>query len=123
MNVLVIDTAQQECSVGLYDEQKLDLISWQWCNDTGSEVLERISQILSKHSLKLTDINYIIVNQGPGSYTGVRVGITVANTLAWSLNTKIIGQGFPQGFKLTGENVQQILSKKKFFDHFPTPIY
>lgn len=108
--------------VGLYHDQKLDRISWQWQEDTGGETLDRIKQILSKHKVKLIDIETILVNQGPGSYTGVRVGITVANTLAWSLGLKIIGQSFPQGDELTGEYVQKVLGEKNF-SHFPAPLY
>jgi tRNA A37 threonylcarbamoyladenosine modification protein TsaB len=39
--------------------------------------------------LELDDLKLIEVNPGPGSYTGVRVGVAVANALSWALNLKI----------------------------------
>jgi tRNA threonylcarbamoyladenosine biosynthesis protein TsaB len=45
---------------------------------------------LNKNSKKLEDIQGIVVFKGPGSFTGLRIGITVANALAYSLNVPIV---------------------------------
>lgn len=59
-------------------------------------VLPMIDQLLKEHKLKLSDINSIEVNTGPGSFTGLRVGASIANALAFSLkipvNNKKIGE-------------------------------
>ena len=56
--------------------------------DTTSKEGE-LDKILNKFNLKPEDIdNYVILN-GPGSFTGVRVGVTVSKTLAWTLSKKI----------------------------------
>ncbi len=49
-------------------------------------VLKLIDQILKQNQAKLTDLTVISVNQGPGSFTGLRVGTAVANALRYALN-------------------------------------
>ena len=55
-------------------------------------VLPLIEQILGEHKLKLTDITAITVASGPGSFTGLRVGATVANALGYLLDIKVNGK-------------------------------
>ena len=55
-------------------------------------VLPMLEEILQKHKLILKDITEIKVNPGPGSFTGIRVGITIANTLGYLLKIPVNGQ-------------------------------
>ena len=55
-------------------------------------ILPLIKNILQEHKLKLTDITAIEVSTGPGSFTGLRVGATVANTLGYLLNIPVNGK-------------------------------
>jgi len=52
-------------------------------------LLPQILALCKKNKLKLNDLESIEVNQGPGSFTGVRVGVAVANALSWALSLKI----------------------------------
>ncbi len=65
-------------------------------NRLSRELLERIEQLLQKYQHHLTDISGIIVYKGPGSFTGLRIGLTVANGLAYAHYIPITGT--------TGEN-------------------
>lgn len=59
----------------------------------GSQVLlGMVIKILGKNSLKLKDLTAIEVNCGPGSFTGLRVGISVANALGYFLGIPINGE-------------------------------
>ncbi len=49
------------------------------------ELLTLIHKIMKEHNISFSQIKAIKVNLGPGSFTGIRVGIAVANALAWSL--------------------------------------
>ncbi|CAM5206858.1 tRNA threonylcarbamoyladenosine biosynthesis protein TsaB OS=Ureibacillus acetophenoni OX=614649 GN=SAMN05877842_11662 PE=4 SV=1 [Ureibacillus acetophenoni] len=50
-----------------------------------------IEELLAKANLKPNDIDAIAVSEGPGSYTGIRIGVTIAKTLAWTLNKPLVG--------------------------------
>lgn len=120
---LIIDTTDKECRVAIDDGRNIESQKWLWQKDTATEVLENIQKLLKKRHKKIEDIRAIIVNQGPGSYTGTRVGITIANTLGWALRIPVSGY--------TNENLADIARKisKKIkngqlpSDHFPTPKY
>lgn len=59
-------------------------------------VLELISTLLKEHALTLDDLDSIRVKTGPGSFTGLRVGVSIANALSFALgmpvNSKKIGE-------------------------------
>ncbi len=55
-------------------------------------VLPLVEALLGEHSLKLSDITAIEVALGPGSFTGLRVGATVANALGYLLDVPVNGQ-------------------------------
>ena len=54
-------------------------------------VLPLINELLQKHKVRLYDLDAIEVNPGPGSFTGVRVGVSVANTLSYALGIPVNG--------------------------------
>ena len=111
---LIIDTIDKNCVVSLHDGDNIDSQKWQWEKDTGTEVLRNIKKLLEKHKKKLVDIKAILVNAGPGSFTGVRVGVTVANTLGWTLNIPVIGYR-------DGE-LDKLLSRKFTQTKFSKPV-
>lgn len=55
-------------------------------------VLKLVREILRDNSVKPSQISSIFVNKGPGSFTGLRVGISVANTLGYFLNIPLNGE-------------------------------
>ena len=62
-------------------------------NDFGSQVLlNLITEILKASGLEFKDLTGIEVEKGPGSYTGLKVGASVANTLGFSLNIPVNGK-------------------------------
>lgn len=63
------------------------------------EVLPMIEKLLTKHDFALVDVASIRVNTGPGSYTGLRVGIAIANTLGMLLGVSV--NGLPVGQTVT----------------------
>ena len=90
MKTLFIDASKKSLSIALKAPDELLFISNVDSHSKHSNFLmNEIDKILNKANLNINDIYNIIVLNGPGSFTGVRVGVTVAKTLAWTLNKKL----------------------------------
>lgn len=61
-------------------------------NIQSQNVLKLINQLLKSNKIKLSKISEIRVNEGPGSFTGLRVGVAVANALGFSLSIPVNGK-------------------------------
>ena len=90
MKVLYIDTTTSYLYTGIVVEGKLiEEIQTDFGKDLSSVALKKISEMLDNSNLKPNDIDKIIVVNGPGSFTGSRVGVTIAKTYAYSLKKDI----------------------------------
>lgn len=85
---LFIDTTSREKIIIKLDAKKIESEARQ---DKSQKLLSLIVNGLEKSGKSFKDISEIEVNPGPGSYTGIRVGISVANALAWSLKIPVNG--------------------------------
>ncbi len=91
MNKLIIDTTDNKKTiVKLTTDEFIDEIEQE--NVPKSQItLILIDKLLKKNDLKPTDIEEIEVNAGPGSFTGTRVGVAIANALGFGLDIKVNG--------------------------------
>lgn len=91
MITLFLDTSTTKFIVGIYKDFNCLFLDIDDNNmDLSSKVLPKIDYALKKCDLMLDDINKIMVVNGPGSFTGIRVGVTIAKTLAWTKNIDIL---------------------------------
>jgi tRNA threonylcarbamoyladenosine biosynthesis protein TsaB len=110
MLILTIRTDKPEAEIGLYDDQEqLKYEIWQAHRQLAETIHSKIAELLKSQHKDLTDLDGIVAFQGPGSFTGLRIGLTVANTLADSLQIPIIAttdDWIEQGIQrlLNGEN-------------------
>lgn len=89
---LYIDTSDREKIILKIDEKKFETSSK---NKNSQKLLPFIDKTLKKNNLSINDIAEIKVNTGPGSFTGLRVGVAIANAIRFAL-------GIPINGKLTG---------------------
>lgn len=88
--ILKIDTASnKEISVGLVIDKKEDTIVEKIGKNKAQVVLPLVEKLLEKHRLQPINITRIEVHEGPGSFTGLRVGVAIANALSFVLNIPI----------------------------------
>lgn len=88
---LFLDTCSQIIRLGLLSDNKLiDYIEFTNDNKLSEKLLLAIRDMLDKNKYKINDVNRIYISVGPGSFTGIRIGVTVAKVIAWSLNIDII---------------------------------
>lgn len=106
--ILTLRTDNPEAEIGIYDgENQVDYISWQAHRSLSSDVHKKIKQILDKNKLDFNDIKAIVFYKGPGSFTGLRIGASVANTISDALQVPIIGG---QGKQWVEKSIKKILS-------------
>ena len=87
---LFIDTSLNSLSFAICrDDTVLSSIRVEKVLKQSSVLMDTIVNVLKENNIDKKDIDNIIVLNGPGSFTGVRLGVTVAKTLAWSLNINL----------------------------------
>ena len=90
MRYLYLDTSSSFLYAGIIEDGKLiDSITEEMASDLSKIALLKISEMFNSNNLKPNDIDKILVVNGPGSFTGIRVGITIAKTYAWGLKKDI----------------------------------
>ena len=90
MRVLYIDTSSDYLYSGIVVDDKLvSSIKKKYEKDLSKEALPKIIELFDEANITPKDLDKIIVVNGPGSFTGIRIGITIAKTIAWALNINI----------------------------------
>ncbi len=94
MLVLALKTDQTDCELGLYEngEQTAET-KWPAGRQLAETIHQKIQELLTENGKQLTDLQGIACFNGPGSFTGLRIGLTVANALADSYSIPIVSAG------------------------------
>ncbi|TNI26676.1 tRNA (adenosine(37)-N6)-threonylcarbamoyltransferase complex dimerization subunit type 1 TsaB [Aeromonas veronii] len=113
MKILAVDTATEACSAALLVGDKL-FSRWEEApRDHTRKILPMVQAVLEDAGISLSDLDAIAFGRGPGSFTGVRIGISVAQGLAFGAGVPLIGistlAAMAQGaYRLDG--AQQVLT-------------
>lgn len=105
--ILAIDTATEACSVALYNQGET-LAHFELCaREHTQRILPMVQQILAEAGLSLTQLDALAFGRGPGSFTGVRIGIGMAQGLSLGAQLPLLPvstlQTMAQGaYRLTG---------------------
>ncbi|WP_318767069.1 tRNA (adenosine(37)-N6)-threonylcarbamoyltransferase complex dimerization subunit type 1 TsaB [Lactiplantibacillus carotarum] len=92
MKLLAIDTSNRPLSVAVLEDTKiLATTTTNVGRNHSSTLLPIIEQSLSQAGLTPDDLDRVVVAAGPGSYTGLRIGVTTAKTLAFTLHKELVG--------------------------------
>lgn len=91
MNYLAIDASTEACSVALQVEGEV-YSRYDLCPQSHSlQLLPMVDELLAEASLKLSQCDGLIFGRGPGSFTGVRIGVGVAQGLAFAADLPVVG--------------------------------
>lgn len=124
MLVLTIRTDKPEAEIGLYDGQsQLAYESWHAHRQLAETLHTKITELLASSTMQLSDIQGIVCYKGPGSFTGLRIGLTTANALAYSFNIPIIAQGEENWQALGIEGLQHGKNEQAVSPEYGAPVH
>lgn len=90
MYTLYLDTHYNKIIIIIYKDEEKIVHKEMECNYNHSmNTMPKLIESLKEAKIAISDINEIIVCNGPGSFTGIRIGVTIAKTLAFTLNVPI----------------------------------
>lgn len=114
MKVLAIDTSNYALGIALAENDKI--VGEYMTNmkkNHSVRVMPAIEQLLKDCETKPTELDKVVVAKGPGSYTGVRIGVTIAKTLAWTLNIPLAGVS----------SLEALAANGRYFDGLISPLF
>ena len=101
--ILNIETATKNCSVSL--SKSGEIIALKEINDGNyshaEKLHELIKQVVSKANIELSHLNAVAISKGPGSYTGLRIGVSAAKGLCFALDIPLISVNTLQSLALS----------------------
>ena len=125
--ILSLDTSTPVAKIGLYKDGEWVSYEWEAGRTLAKELLGVLDEFLQKQGTQLADVTGIIGFRGPGSFTGLRIGLTVLNTLAYSQAVPIVGatgdQWQSEGLTRldAGENDELVMPEYGGDPHITTP--
>jgi tRNA threonylcarbamoyl adenosine modification protein YeaZ len=110
MLILTIRTSEPIAEIGLFTDsgEELGYERWEAHRQLADSIHLKIKQLLAKQQQKLSAIDGIVCFQGPGSFTGLRIGLSVGNGLSYSLHIPIAGA---KGKNWVASGIKNLLEK------------
>lgn len=114
MNILAIDTSNQVLTLAIMkDDELVAELTTNIKKDHSSRLMPAIVSLMESVDLLPEQLNKIVVANGPGSYTGTRIGVTTAKTMAWALDIPIY----------TISSLATLAYNGRFFDVYICPLF
>lgn len=96
MIILTVRTDNPQAELGLYDGRtQLAYVVWEAHRQLAETIHTKLDELLRSADIDLHDVQGIVAFQGPGSFTGLRIGLSVVNALAAALKVPIVGTVHP----------------------------
>jgi tRNA threonylcarbamoyladenosine biosynthesis protein TsaB len=117
--ILTLRTDKTESEIGLYNGgEKVVYENWEAHRKLAETIHVKLKTVLESQGKRLEDITGIVIYKGPGSFTGLRIGMSVANALAFSLDVPIVATA---GDEWVPDGLRSIQNAPK--DKFVIPEY
>ncbi|WP_042225421.1 tRNA (adenosine(37)-N6)-threonylcarbamoyltransferase complex dimerization subunit type 1 TsaB [Oceanobacillus manasiensis] len=114
MNILAIDTSNQVLGVAVVrDQQILGEIKTNLSKNHSVRLMPAIDQLMRDVSMTPQELDQIFVAKGPGSYTGVRIGLATAKSMAWALDIPVVGVS----------SLEALAYQGRFFNGYICPFF
>ncbi|WP_163970897.1 tRNA (adenosine(37)-N6)-threonylcarbamoyltransferase complex dimerization subunit type 1 TsaB [Oceanobacillus halotolerans] len=114
MNILAIDTSTQVLGVALlHDDKVVGEVMTNSKKNHSIRLMPAIHQLMEESNMNPNQLDRIVVAKGPGSYTGVRIGLSTAKTMAWALNIPVVGVS----------SLEVLAYQGRYFDGYICPYF
>jgi tRNA threonylcarbamoyladenosine biosynthesis protein TsaB len=89
--ILTLRTDKPEAELGLFSDQTLlDHETWQAHRELSQTIHAKIDDLLGRNQKTFQDVQGVVCFKGPGSFTGLRIGLSVVNTLCYALDIPVV---------------------------------
>ena len=122
-NFLIINCIGKDDKLGLRINKDFFIHPIKKTNNMNITLVSEILEFLNKHKVKLNQNFSVIVNQGPGSFSGIRIALAVAKGLEISNKVKLFGFQNKDLKQFNQENIEQLLNGKLIEKKLIKPIY
>jgi tRNA threonylcarbamoyladenosine biosynthesis protein TsaB len=110
MIILTIRTDKPQAEIGLFDSDKrLTYLTWEAQRILAVTLNNKINEILLKSDMSFNNVQGIVCFKGPGSFTGLRIGMSTANALSYSFKIPVVSA---KGDQWQNTGIQKLLDGK-----------
>ncbi|WP_144487741.1 tRNA (adenosine(37)-N6)-threonylcarbamoyltransferase complex dimerization subunit type 1 TsaB [Bacillus pumilus] len=114
MTILAIDTSNQTLGIALVKDSTVIGESITYLKKNHSvRAMPTVEALMKECGVAPSELSKIVVAKGPGSYTGVRIGVTIAKTLAWTLSIPISAVS----------SLETLAANGQYFDGWISPLF
>ena len=111
MRTLFIDTSNSFVSIAiLFDNKVISKITKESFNEHSKYAISYVDEVLKESNTLPNELDEIMVVNGPGSFTGIRIGVTIAKIFAYLQNIPVITVSSLESLALSADNDKKILS-------------
>ncbi|MDY5441336.1 MAG: ribosomal protein S18-alanine N-acetyltransferase [Candidatus Enteromonas sp.] len=89
MKVLLLDSSEKNLTVGLSIDGEIDTVNKEAWQQQSEFMVDEIDRLLKRHEVSPKEIEALVVTKGPGSYTGVRIALSIAKTMCFAINVPL----------------------------------
>ena len=122
-NFLIINCIGKDDKLGLRINKDFFIHKIVYSKNKNDQLVSQLINFLSLHNVSLDKNFSVIVNQGPGSFSGIRIALAVAKGLEISKNVKLYGFKDSDLMKFDKENIEKMFKKNLIEKKLIQPIY
>ena len=122
-NFLIISCTGKNNSIGLKTNNKFFKEKLQNNINSNNLLVSNILSLMKKHKVKLDNKYSVIVNMGPGSFSSLRISLSVAKGIKIVYGSKLFGFKSDQLSELNLENIENLIKNKQLENKMINPIY
>jgi tRNA threonylcarbamoyladenosine biosynthesis protein TsaB len=124
MIILAIRTDKPEAELGLFQgNERLAYETWQAHRELAETIHYKIQAMLEAQTKSIEDVAGVVVFRGPGSFTGLRIGLSVANALASGLKIPIVGSSGEDWLAAGVQKLQDGSNEQAVIPDYGAPVH